>query len=215
MRSRPVLTAPSFSGPGRGVSTRPGPPKRSSRCHTARRMGCEPCGRREAAICAAGPFWVPVRRFLALLCVFAARCRSTRSKCAHPHGRLPELRRRARPAPPKRESAPTAHPRPSPHAVVLLPRIASSVSVSQTQRATTHLPPHPHTPRRLKHFVGKDLTKERRESGDTRHVADVRRLIYILQLGTCTCRLSSSLLTSHAYTVDICTCARPEFLRIT
>ena len=35
MRSGSVLTAPSFSSPGRGVSTRPGPPKRSSRCQAA------------------------------------------------------------------------------------------------------------------------------------------------------------------------------------
>ena len=72
MRSRSVLTAPSFSGPGRGVSTRPGPPKRSSRCQAATRMGCEPCGRREAAICAAGPSWGPAGRLLALLCVSLA-----------------------------------------------------------------------------------------------------------------------------------------------
>ena len=69
MRSGSVLTAPSFSSPGRGVSTRPGPPKRSSRCQAATRMGCEPCGRREAAICAAGSSWGPVGRLLALLCV--------------------------------------------------------------------------------------------------------------------------------------------------
>ena len=46
----------------------------------------------------------------------AARCRSTRSKCAHPHGRLPELRRRARPRLPS-GNPPPQHPRPSPHAV--------------------------------------------------------------------------------------------------
>ena len=93
----------------------------------------------------------------------AARCRSTRSKCAHPHGRLPELRRRARPAPPKRESAPTAHPRPSPHAVGATTRIASSVGVADAARH--HAPAT--TPRGASSILGKDLRRR-----DGRHTRD-------------------------------------------
>ena len=48
---------------------RPGPPKRSSRCHAATRMVCEPCGRREAASGGLGPPLGPLGRLPSSPCV--------------------------------------------------------------------------------------------------------------------------------------------------
>ena len=57
-------------------SSRPWPPERSSRCQAATRMGCEPVGRREAAICAAGSSCGPLRRLPCLDCASGGQMRA-------------------------------------------------------------------------------------------------------------------------------------------
>ena len=57
-------------------SSRPWPPERSSRCQAATRMGCEPVGRREAAICAAGSSCGPLRRLPCLDCTSGGQMRA-------------------------------------------------------------------------------------------------------------------------------------------
>ena len=50
-------------------SSRPSPPKRSSRCHAATRMVCKPCGRREAVTGGLGPPLGPWGRLPSSPCV--------------------------------------------------------------------------------------------------------------------------------------------------
>ena len=79
-------------------SSRPSPPKRSSRCHAATRMVCKPCGRREAVTGGLGPPLGPLGRLPSSPCVSCDE-----PAAVPPVGHQPRRRTHAA-APPNRSS---------------------------------------------------------------------------------------------------------------